>query len=312
MGNRIFTGIVLLLWGASMSWLVGAKIMPAFLQGNAPRSGVPTVEPVCWSISIGSKRVGQAAYQVVPGAEGTQEIHSRVRLRDVPLARMVPRWTAKLVEHLGTLTVDTRTRTVLDPLGNLASFDTRVSINDLPDTVGISGRLREGKLQLRINYGDNEQRFSYPWNANEQLTSDLTPDPKLIGVTVGQRWQKEIYNPFGGPSGSFELVQAEVTGEHPLYVNSELTNTRVIEFHSMSNVGVSTDDRCRTKLWVAEDGRVLRQEVQLMNVRLRFDRMSDEESLALAGEFLDLAREATLTTPELPQSATEDFADPID
>ena len=305
MGNRIFTGVVVLLWVASMSWLVGAKILPAFIQGEAPPTGIPPVEPICWSISIGSKEVGRAAYQVVPGAEGTQEIHSRVELRDVPFARMVPRWMAKLVEHLGALNVDTRTRTVLDPLGNLATFETGVSINDLPESINISGRLREGKLEMEIKYGDHRQEFQYPWTEHGPLTSDLTPDPKLIGVSVGQRWQKEIYNPFGGPSGSFELVQAEVVDEQPLYVNGMLTNTRRIEFRSLSDAGVSTDDRCRAKLWVADDGRVVRQEVQLINVRLRFDRLSEEEAEKFAKDFLDLSRVATMTTPDRPAAAAE-------
>ncbi len=298
MGNRVFTALVLVLWLASMTWLVGAKIMPAFLQGEAPSTGTPAIEPVSWSISIAGKRVGLAAYQVVPGAEKTSEIHSRVTLRKVPLAEMVPGWLSKMVNHLGDLTVDTRTRTVLDPLGNLASFETGVKVNELPTSVKISGHVVGGNLKVRIQYGDSLQRFKYPWTTQGPLASDLTPEPKLLGVTVGQQWQRETYNPFGGPSGAFEIMQAKVVAEEPIYYENSLTNTRRIEFRSLSDVGVSTDDRCRAKLWVADDGTVIRQEVQLLSVRLRFDRMDDEESRLIAADFLELDRVATLTTPE--------------
>ncbi len=301
MGNRVFTALVLVLWIVSMTWLVGAKIMPAFLQGEAPPTGTPALEPVSWSISMAGKNVGIAAYQVVSGAEKTSEIHSRVRLRQVPLAQMVPRWMSKMVDHLGDLTVDTRTRTVLDPLGNLASFDTSVTVNELPTSVKISGHVIGGSLKVRIQYGDSLQRFDYPWTAQGPLSSDLTPEPKLLGVTVGQQWQRETYNPFGGPSGAFELMQAKVVAEEPLYYNQRLTNTRRIEFRSLSDVGVSTDDRCRAKLWVSDDGTVVRQEAQLLNVRLRFDRLDDDESKRVAADFLELDRVATMTTPELEE-----------
>jgi hypothetical protein len=228
-------------------------------------------------------------------------VHSRVLLNQVPLAKMVPgvlsNMLSNLVDQFGSLTVDTRTRTVIDPLKNLTGFDTTIIVNELPTPIKIVANVADKRLSARVQYGDSIQQFDYPWTTRGELVSDLTPEPKLLGVTVGQKWQREAYNPFGGPN-AFELVQARVVAEEPLYIQRKLTNTRRIEFRSLADVGVSTGDRCRAKLWVADDGRVVRQEVQMLNVKLRFDRIDDDEAKQLAVSFLELDRVATITKPD--------------
>ena len=78
MGNRIFVAVVVLLWVSTMSWLMVARILPPFFQGEPPHHGQPVRdEPVCWQIEYGGRPIGQAVSQAVPGALGTTEIHSR-------------------------------------------------------------------------------------------------------------------------------------------------------------------------------------------------------------------------------------------
>ena len=36
MGNRIFVGVVVLLWMGTMSWLMVARILPPFFNGEPP------------------------------------------------------------------------------------------------------------------------------------------------------------------------------------------------------------------------------------------------------------------------------------
>ena len=38
MGNRIFVAVVVLLWTSTMSWLMVARILPPFFQGEPPRT----------------------------------------------------------------------------------------------------------------------------------------------------------------------------------------------------------------------------------------------------------------------------------
>jgi hypothetical protein len=72
---------------------------------------------------------------------------------------------------------------------------------------------------------------------------------------------------------------------------------RKIEYRSMSDAGVSADNTLRAVMWVAEDGTVLRQDVYLMNTKLRFERCHEPHMLKLASELLDLNTVATLPQP---------------
>jgi len=63
----------------------------------------------------------------------------------------------------------------------------------------------------------------------------------------------------------------------------------------MTSAGVATDKTLRAVLWVADDGEVLRQDVHLMDTKLRFDRCHEPRMIELAKELLDLETVATLT-----------------
>ena len=81
MGNRIFVAMVMLLWVSTMSWLMVARILPPFFQGEPPAHGILyTQDPLCWQIQYGERPVGYAVSQAVPGLAGTTEIYSRVLL----------------------------------------------------------------------------------------------------------------------------------------------------------------------------------------------------------------------------------------
>jgi hypothetical protein len=307
LGNKVYTGVVLLLWGATMSWLVTSKILPPFFRGEPPRTGLNAHEPVCWRVMVGDQRIGWAVSQAVPGADDTTELHSRVQLSAVPISRMAPRWMATVIDNLGPLELDMRSRTTLDSLGNLSLFESSVEINDLPSAILMKGVVDEGQIRLRLQYGDAVHRINYPWPEHAMLGSKLSPDATLLQVYTGRKWHKEIYNPFGGPQGAIELIEAEVMEEQPLLFDNELVNTRRIEYRSTDSTGVSSENRRRSTVWVTESGKVLREEIVLMDVLLRFDRENAMRTEALAAELLELDEYATLATPNqaLPEFARD-------
>lgn len=297
MGNRIFVAVVVLLWATTMSWLVVEKILPPFFQGEPPKAGSFRDEPVCWGISFEDRPIGFAVSQVVPGTLNTIELHSRVLLEDVPLREMAPQWMSGIVGSMGHVRLDTRTRLMLDSLGKLSSFQTRVWLNDLPSVVKLSGSVVGAELVLRFQSGDMRHESRYPLPTSALLGSELIPEPKLLQIYVGRKWQKEVFSPFRTPSNSMELIQAEVVKEEIISHDGKTMNAKRIEYRSLLAAGVSTDDRLRSVLWVADDGVVLRQDVYLVNVKLRFERRDDPEGLKLGRELLDLANVATITDP---------------
>ena len=295
MGNKIFVAVVTLLWGATMSWLLVAKILPPFFNGDPPSTGTLLKnQAVAWSIEVDGAPVGYAVSQAVAGALDATEIHSRVSLTSIPLKEIAPHWMANLVQNLGDIQLEMRTRTTIDPLGRLASFDTKVWVNELPSAIRMLGSVREGALQIKLQAGDFKRRFEYPWPKDAWLGRELTPDAKLLQVYVGRKWQREVYSPFSAPQNPIEMVEAEVVEERPILHQGRLVNARLVEYRTLTGAGIAADNRLRSSVWVAEDGTVLRQDAYFMNVRLRFERLDDEQAREMAGSQLDLASEATV------------------
>jgi hypothetical protein len=295
MGNRIFVGLVLMLWVGTMSWLMVARILPPFFQGEPPGHGVMIRDkPVCWEIAYGGRPVGHAVSQAVPGALGTTEIHSRVLFEGIDLGKLAPQWMSSLVRGLGEISLDTRTSLTLDSLGNLSSFETRVWLNDLPLVMKVVGRVEGPELVLKLQSGEVTHESRYPVPASSLLASELIPEPKLLQVYVGRKWQQEVYSPFRPPSNAMEIMQAEVVEETSIEHRGESTNVRKIEYRTMSPAGVASSNTLRAVLWVNDEGSVLRQDVHLMDARLRFERCTEPEMLERAEELLDLESVATI------------------
>lgn len=289
MGNRIFTVVVLLLWAATMSWLLVAKILPPFFDGEPPYFGtLDRDQIICWRIECLNQPVGWAVSQAVPGDVGTTEVHSRVLVEDIPLREMAPQWMSSLVHNLGPIKLDMRNRVALDTLGQLTAFDTRVRVNEMPTVIKLLGRVKDSGLHVQFETGDFTHEMRYATPTKSMLGGELTPDAKLLQMYVGRRWQRDIYSPFRTPNQSVELMQAEVVAEDTIHYEGKLVKAKRVEYRSLESAGVSDDDSLRARLWVAEDGTVLRQDVFLLNVRLRFNRMQDAESERRAVELLDL------------------------
>lgn len=295
MGNKIFTVVVTLLWGTTMTWLLVARILPPFFHGDPPVAGLLNEnQPVAWRVEFEGQPVGYAVSQVVPGVLETTEIHSRVVLENIPLQEIAPQWMASLVRSFGDINFDMRTRTTLDSLGNLASFDTKLWLNELPSAIRMLGTVRDQTLDIQLQAGDLKRRFEYPWPKDTWLGRELTPEAKLLQVYVGRQWQREFYSPFSSPQNPIEVLEAIVVEEVSILHDGNLENTRRVEYRTLSGAGISADNRLRANVWVAEDGTVLRQDMYFMNMRLRFDRIGDDAAIKFAKEHLDLANEATV------------------
>src|SRR5688500_270029 len=251
MGNRIFVSVVVLLWMGTMSWLMVARILPPFFNGEPPGHGVLLRdEPVCWDIEHDGELVGQAVSKAVPGALVTTGIQSRVILDGLEIRKLALQWMSTIVRGLGPISLDSSSRIVVDSLNSLSAFDTRVRLNDFPLVMKVSGRVDGPDLVLKITSGEVAHTARYPVPKKSLLASELIPEPKLLQVYVGRKWQQEIYSPFRPPSDSLEVLQAEVVEESWFDKNGERVRSRKIEFRAMSPAGVAADNTLRAVVWV--------------------------------------------------------------
>lgn len=313
MGNKVFGLVVFLLWAASMSWLTMSKIMPAYMHGEAPsRSPTASARPVAWEIELGGQPCGLAITQTVDGVDRVKEMHSRVLLDNVSLEAVAPTWMRTLVNGMGSVRLDMRNKSTLDAFGNLARITSRVTLNDMPAVIRLDGHVGDGKLHLRIRSGEISRLLEYPWE-DGALLGELAPEPHMIQAYVGRSWRSEVYSPFGSPTDPVELVEARVVEEQEMFFNEAVTTVRRVEYRTVSAAGVSSKNRLRSVVWVAEDGRVLRQDVYFLNTRLRFARLSDEESAQMADDHLELDKYAALSPPDSkPQHDSKPEHNPSD
>lgn len=292
-----------------MSWLLVAKILPPFRGGEPPTTTPePGDAPAAWRIQLNDRQCGLAVIQAVDGAAESTEIHSCITLDSIPLPEVAPAWMSGMLATLGEVSVELRTRTTLDAIGNLAAFQTKIRLDDTPALVRVSGVVQDDMLDLRVRTGDFSQTFEYPWRRNRMLNGELMPDATFADLHVGKRWRKEIYSLFGGAGDPLQSIEAEVVDYERIATNNSAKPVYRIEYRSVAAAGVDKEDRLLATVWVSNAGRVLRQDVTFLNTRLRFDRVARRDAREVAEEVLDLARYATKSPRSDKRNAPEEEA----
>jgi len=277
MANRLFVGGVLALWLGSMSWLLVDKVLPSFRDGEPPiAAGFETGVPVGWRVEWSGRAVGTAASIRLKGAMQTTELHNRVKLSEIPLLELAPGWLQQAVGDIGRLRLDAYTRLEFDSLDNFSSFETRVSVNDMPGVLRMSGRVNDSYLEMRIRSGELEYLPKVYLPDRGAMSEALFPDARLPFMYVGRQWKEEVYNPFRSPSAPVELVEAEVVGIENLETyDKRLVRTFRVEYRGRSGPGIPDAARLQSVAWVeAKEGQVLRQDVVVGASKLRFERLA--------------------------------------
>jgi hypothetical protein len=163
--------------------------------------------------------------------------------------------------------------------------------------VKVLGRVSDGELHMKFVSAGVTHEKSFPFPDAKQLDGELIPEPKLLQIYVGRKWQVEMFSLFRPPSDALTLLQAEVVAEESIRQHGHMVRTKRIEYRDPSAAGVAAEHTLRAAVWVADDGTVLRQDFYLVNTMLRFERRTDDKALRMASKLLDLETVATLTTP---------------
>lgn len=295
MSNRLYTAAVILLWLGSMTWLVRERILPPFFGGDAPATRLSNqVEPVAWRIEMDGRSCGDAVLQAVRGADGTKEVHSVLRLKQLRAPSAAPVLLAPLLKSLSDVSLQMRTRTTYDSFDRLAAFHTDMTVDHIETKIEVTGRVREDTVALTVRVGGLTKRSEHAWPSDAQLGGEMTPAARLLPLYEGRRWSQEVYSPFASPKQPLELIEAVVTERlRPMFAGKPIDAWRV-EYRSTDKTGSTDEGRLRAVLFVAEDGRVLQQEINFLGSKVLFTRLGDGESQLLADKLLELEQRATV------------------
>ncbi|MBX3433996.1 MAG: hypothetical protein KF847_11800 [Pirellulales bacterium] len=292
MGNRIFVAAVIILWAGSMSWLVVDKVLPSYYGGPPPATrGFEQGIPVGWDVEWGGRPVGFACSIRKPGAAGTSEIRNRVVMHDLPLAELAPAWMRTVVGNIGDLRFDAATRLEFDSLGNFASFNSHIKINDIPDVLVMSGRMDGAFLVLNIRSGELKYPANIPIENNSALSEALFPDANLPYMYVGRKWYEDLYHPFRSPSEPVETIEVEVVSEETVNHLDEIVRVFRVEYRGEASPGIPEEARLQAIAWVEpQSGDVIRQDVIVGRSRLKFTRVDQKKAEGYAEQLMEQSR----------------------
>ncbi len=286
MGNHPFNVIVVLFWLATMTWLFVAKVLPPLRVGEPPNYQAILDESqrqpaVCWNIELEGDPIGWSASRLIKRKDGISELHSRVYLARLPLDELAPGWLAKLLKpalgNLGRIDVDKRTQIVIDPLGRLVGFESRVRVADLQDAIKVSGQVEGSTLLITVRSGDIPTTVERYLPPNALMTDELSPQAVVPGLRVGQRWTVPLYSPFRPPTNPIEILHAEVERATSITWNGRQHSGKLIVFRGDPGAGPASDE-LRGRSWVRDDGLVVRQEIRVLRSNLIFTRLSREQA----------------------------------
>jgi hypothetical protein len=293
MSSRWFNTVIVVMWLATMSWLVKEKVLPPLLIGEAP-SYSEIIEaqnhelPVGWDVYLDGRWIGWAMTDTKQQKSGVTEIHGRAHFDAFPIAVVTPGWLQPfsrfVAKPIKELRLDARSELSIDSFGRLLRFDSAVRLEPCDETVSMKGVVEGGQLQFVVRTGELTFSYELPLPPKSLLSDALSPQSRLPGLHVGQTWSVPIFNPLWPSKSPIEIISAKVEDTQPVFWGGVHENAFLVVYrHDLGSGAVGGQDTTKGKLLVRRDGAVLRQEMTLSNSTILFVRMTDK----VAGKLLD-------------------------
>jgi hypothetical protein len=290
MQSRWFNAATVMLWLATMSWLVSEKVLPPLLIGEPPnyRNIVEAQRddpPVGWRMSFNAQPLGWALTETRLQPTGLTDIHGCVHFEALPLEDVMPVWLRSLTklirQPINGLKMDAKSVLVIDPLGHLLRFDSSVRVDPLNEVIRIQGEVEGRQLHLSVRSGNLTFFNDILLPANSLLSDALSPQSKLPGLRVGQTWTMPVYSPLWPAKNPIEIVHAQVQPTESIIWNGQSETCQLVVYQSDSGNPASQGQNPRGRLWARLDGTVLRQQVNLFDSIILFERLSDSGAAEL-------------------------------
>jgi hypothetical protein len=285
---------IVIFWCITTSWLIVAKILPSFLPGSPPGyqalyASNNRLIPVAWTVLWQDQPLGWALSQSSRREDGGLSVESLLHFDRLPLDDILPPWLKPIVgaaiKDAGPLTFDARGAVSIDADGQLASFRSTVDLPGGAGRVFLNGTVEDGEVTVLVHAKEMRFETSRHLPAHVMLGDELSPQATIPGLYAGRRWTAPVYNPLRSGKSAIDVLHAQVDGEEKMFWDDRLVQVHVVAYRH----DPAGHHEPRTRLWVARDGRVLRQESAMLGVKLSFLRRTDEAAETLAKNLAEAA-----------------------
>ncbi len=290
MNSRWYNTAVVVLWLATMSWLVAKKVLPPLLVGEPP-SYRQVIEaqnrdpPVGWRVLWKGKQLGWALTDTKVQPSGLTEVHGRVHFDTFPIGAVTPVWLQPFLtlvrKPVEQLHLDARSEMLIDTLGRLLRFDSAVQLAPLIDKITMRGTVEGGQLELVVSSGNQSVSYEVLLPPKALLADALTPQTRLPGLHVGQTWSVPVVNPLWPSKSRIEIISAKVEKSESILWNGARENAWLVVYRRDSGTGAADEQNVQGRLWVRRDGAVLRQEAMLFDSPIVFVRLTHKDTVPL-------------------------------
>jgi hypothetical protein len=213
------------------------------------------------------------------------EIRSLVRFDDLRLNEVTPDFLESLLPKGVSdvsLQLEAKSEFVFDPLERLSQFVSSVGFPGMDELAKVRGTLDGTELHLSVRTGEFTYQDEVVLPERALLSDALSPQANLPGLREGQTWNVRIYSPFRPPTNPTEVLQATVEGIKPMLWDGRTVDAWLVVYRNDPGAGTASTQSPRVRLWVRDDGTVLKQEASLLDSTITFVRLSDEEAAARA------------------------------
>ncbi len=293
MHARWYNVAVVGFWLTTMGWLVTTKILPAMLLGEPPsyqtildaRRGEP---PVGWRLFWNDRPIGWALSLTESHPSGVTEIESRVHFDDLPIEEMTPSWAREMFRSIDRpkTSMNADSRLTFDPFGQLSSVRSVVRVGHAIDAVVLEGSVDGAVLKAQVRAGSLTHNTEIPISDQTLLSDALSPQTRIQRLRLGQTWSIVTYNPLRSPTNPVEILQAAVETTEPILVEGQPEEVFVVVYRADAGRRLGGMTSWQQRLFVRQDGTVVRQEVRLLGSTMTFVRLPERQAASLAEKVL--------------------------
>lgn len=291
---------IILFWCLTTTWLVVAKIVPAFLPGSPPGyqalyASNNRLIPVAWTVLWKDRPLGWAVSDSRHGPDDELHVETLLHFDSLPLDELLPAWTKPLlgraIERAAALSLDARGRLTIDRQGSLRAFRSLVDLPGGVESIVLDGTVDDGHVKILVKAGEMSYETSRFLPTHIMIGDELSPQATMPGLSIGKRWTVPVYNPLRGGKGALQVLHAEVVREESLFWEDRLVRVDLVVYRD----DPSEHHEPSSRIWVDRSGRVLKQESTMFGASLTFQRRSDDDAERLAAS---LRQERNPAPPE--------------